>query len=224
MRNLFLFGLLLLIPFKLVFSQEITPHPYWSGGLNAGFNSGLGIMGTLRISNFAEDFPFSLRFGIEYTSVDPGDPNAARSIFINDATNGVPQKSGYIWDFRMDFMHKVNFMGLPKTFLYIGPRYSMFTAVFDFIDGNEFFNINSNQWGLGGGAESDFRLSGRLSLVFNAGLDYYFLSPIEGHDTSYQPDGLIINGRKNYTYKNADNAINQPKIVFKVMMGFNYDF
>jgi hypothetical protein len=224
MKKLFLLGLFIIVPSLTVFPQTSTPQPYWSGGLNAGFNSGLGIMGNIRLSNFAEDFPFDIKLAIEYTSVDPGNPNAARSIFINDATNGVPQKSGYIWDFRMDFMHRVNFLGLPKAFLYVGPRYSMFTAVFDFIDGNEFFNINSNQWGLGGGAEADFLLTGRFALVFNAGLDYYFLSEIYGHDTSYDPNGTIINGRKNYTYQSADNAINQPKLVLKLLMGFNYYF
>ena len=224
MRRLFLVGLLCLFPEVMVFSQINFPNPYLSGGISAGFNSGIGVMGNLRISNFAEDFPFSIRLGIEYTSVDPGNPNAARSIFINGATNGVPQKSGYIWDFRMDFMHKVNILSLPDAFLYIGPRYSMFTAVFDFIDGNEFFNVNSNQWGLGAGAVSDFLLSNKLALVFDTGVDYYFLSAIYGHDTSYGPDGVIINGRLNYTYQDADNAINQPKLVLKFMMGFNYYF
>ena len=224
MKKFFLLGLLFFIPGVVAFPQNSTAYPYWSGGLAAGYNNGIGIMGNIRISNFAEDFPISIRLAIEYSSVDPGDPNAARSIFINDATNGVPQKSGYVWDFRMDFMHRVKFFGLPKAFLYAGPRYSMFTATFDFIDGNEFFNINANQWGLGGGAETDFPISGRFAIIFNAGLDYYFLSEIYGHDTSYDPNGTIINGRKNYTYQSADNAINQPKLVLKFMMGFNYYF
>ena len=224
MKKIFLCGITFLIPLTAMFSQNKNPSPYWSGGLNAGYNSGIGIMGNIRLSNFAEDFPFAIRLAIEYTSVDPGDPVAARSIFINDATNGVPQKFGFIWDFRLDFIYKVKFLGIPKTFLFAGPRYSMFTAVFNFIDGNEFFNINSNQWGFGGGIETDFPISDRFAIAFNTGLDYYFLSEIYGHDTSYFPDGTIINGKKNYTYQSADNAINQPKLVLKFLMGFNYYF
>ena len=224
MKKILFISLLLIIPGLIIYPQTYTAHPYWSGGLDAGYNSGIGVMGNIRVSNFAEDFPISIRGAIEYTSVDPGDPVAARSIFINNATNGVPQKSGFVWDFRLDFMYKVKLAGIPESFLYAGPRYSMFTAIFNFIDGNEFFNINANQWGLGGGAETDFPLSGRFALIFNAGLDYYFLSQIYGHDTSYDPNGTIINGRENYTYQSADNAINQPKLVLKFMMGFNYYF
>lgn len=224
MSKILLIVLLFLLPEAAVFSQNFAAAPIVSGELKAGYSNGIGVMGNIRISDFAEDFPLSIRLGIEYTSVDPGNPNAARSIFINNATNGVPQKNGYIWDFRMDFMRRINVFSLPKAFIYAGPRYSMFTAVFDFIDGNEFFNVNSNQWGLGAGVESDFLLSNRLAMVFDAGADYYFLSDIYGHDTSYSPNGVRINGRENYTYQDADNAINQPKLVLKFLMGFNYYF
>ncbi len=220
-RN-FLFGLIFFILQLSVFAQ--TTNPYLSGGLDLGYNNGFGVQGNLSISHFAQDFPFSLRFGIEYTSVNPGNPAEARSIFINDATNGVPEKDGYIWDFRMDFLYQMRILSLYRSYLYIGPRYSQFTANFRFIDGNEFFDISSNQWGLGAGVQSNFSLTRRLDLVLTTGLDYYFLSIIEGHDTSYGPDGEIINGRRNYTYQDADNAINQPKFVVKAMMGFNYYF
>lgn len=222
MKRNFLFALIFFILQLSILAQ--TSHPYLSGGINLGYNTGFGVQGNLTISNFAKDFPFSVRFGVEYTSVNPGNPAEARSIFINDATNGVPEKDGYVWDFRMDFLYKMKILSMNRSYLYIGPRYSQFTANFKFIDGNEFFDISSNQWGLGAGVQSNFSLTGRLDLVLTAGLDYYFLSIIEGHDTSYEPDGEIINGRRNYTYQDADNAINQPKFVVKAMMGFNYYF
>jgi hypothetical protein len=222
MKKRFLFVLLVFLPIS-IFPQS-NPAPYFSGGFNMGYNTGLGFQGNLTVSNFAQDFPFSARIAIEYTSVDPGNPEKARMIFINDATNGVPEKSGYVWDFRMDFLYPVQIFSFRRSFLFAGPRYSQFTANFEFIDGNEFFNINSSQWGMGFGAQSNFLLTHRLDLVFTSGVDYYFLSMIEGHDTSYSPDGEIINGRRDYTYIDADRAINQPKIVFKFMMGFNYYF
>jgi len=224
MKKILLFCLAFIIMELGASAQTFGTNPYLSGGLNLGYNSGLGFQGNVTISNFAQDFPVSVRFGVEYTSVNPGNPVEARVIFINDATNGVPQKSGYVWDFRMDFLFHMKIFSLPKSFLFIGPRYSQFTADFEFIDGNEFFTINSNQWGLGTGIQSNFMLTRRLDLVLTTGFDYYFSSIIEGHDTSYGPDGTIINGRKNFTYTDADNAINQPKLVVKAMMGFNYYF
>ncbi len=224
MKRILLLCLIFFILQLSTFAQTASLNPYLSGGLNLGYNNGLGIQGNITISNFAQDFPLSIRFGAEYTSVNPGDPIEARVIFINDATNGVPEKSGYFWDFRMDFLFHMKIFSLHKSYFYIGPRYSQFTADFKFIDGNEFFTINSNQWGLGLGAQSNFLLTRRLDLVLTTGVDYYFSSIIEGHDTSYGPDGEIINGRKDYTYTDADNAINQPKFVIKAMMGFNYYF
>jgi hypothetical protein len=203
---------------------QSNPGPYLSAGIDLGYNNGLGSQGFLTISNFTQDVPLSIRLGLGYTSVNPGDPVEARSIFINDATNGVPEKSGRVWDFRMDFMLPVQIFSFKKSSLFFGPRYSEFTAEFDFIDGNEFFNINSNQWGVGFGVESDFLITHRMDLVLTTGFDYYFLGIIEGHDTSYGPDGEIINGRKDYTYQDADRAINQPKVVYKAMLGFNYFF
>ncbi|MGA9294846.1 MAG: hypothetical protein WBV81_19820, partial [Ignavibacteriaceae bacterium] len=224
MKKILLFCSSFFIMAAFLPAQSIGINPYLSGGINFGYNSGMGVQGNLTVSNFAQDFPVSFRLGVEYTSVNPGNPVDARVIFINDATNGVPQKSGYVWDFRMDFLFRIKIFSLPKSFFFIGPRYSQFTADFEFIDGNEFFTINSNQWGLGTGIQSNFLLTRRLDLVLTTGFDYYFSSVIEGHDTSYGSDGTIINGRKNFTYTDADNAINQPKFVIKAMMGFNYYF
>lgn len=224
MKKIILIALLYFVLQGNLSAQSYTPHPYLSGGINLGYNNGFGLQGNLTFSNFALGFPFSVRFGIGYTNVDPGSPEKARIIFINDATNGVPEKSGTVWDFRMDFLYHVNIFSLRKADIFAGPRYSQFSGDFRFIDGNEFFSIGSNQWGFGLGAESSFLLVSRLDLVFSTGFDYYFSNTIQGHDTAYSPDGEIINGRKDYTYKDADKAINQPKFIYKAMVGFNYYF
>jgi hypothetical protein len=39
---------------------------------------------------------------LAYTNMNPGNPADARKIFINDATNGDPEKSGWMWDVRFD--------------------------------------------------------------------------------------------------------------------------
>ena len=223
MKKAFFF-LLFTFLIQISIKAQSNPNPYLSAGMDMGYNNGLGFQGNLTASNFTSDIPLSVRLGIGYTSVNPGSAVDARSIFINDATNGVPEKSGTVWDFRMDFLFPVQIFSFKRSSLFFGPRYSKFTAEFDFIDGNEFFNINSNQWGVGLGAETNFSLTHRFDLVLTTGFDYYFLGIIEGHDTAYGPDGEIINGRRDYTYQDADRAINQPKLVYKLLVGFNYFF
>ena len=140
MRKIFLFVLFYSLLHVNTIAQN-NSNPYLSGGMDLGYNNGLGVQGNLTLSNFTQDVPLSVRIGLGYTSVNPGDPVAARSIFINDATNGVPEKSGKVWDFRMDLLFPLQIFSFKKSNLFFGPRYSEFTAEFDFIDGNEFFNI-----------------------------------------------------------------------------------
>lgn len=223
MRKIFLFILIFLLQQTSMLAQN-TSNPYLSGGMDLGYNNGFGVQGNLTLSNFTQNIPLSIRIGLGYTSLNPGNALEARSIFINDATNGVPEKSGNFWNFKMDFLFPIKIFSLKKSNLYLGPRYSQFTADFRFIDGNEFFNISSNQWGVGLGAETNFLITHRFDLILTTGVDYYFAGILQGHDTSYGPDGEIINGRRNYTYQDADNAINQPKFVIKAMIGFNYFF
>ncbi len=224
MKNLYAFLFILLYCFYPVNAQNETYKPIVTGGIMAGYTEGFGLQGNIMISNFAQDFPLSARFGIGYSSLDPGNPADARRIFINDATNGVPEKSGTDWNFRLDLLYKVHFLEMKRFYLFGGARYSAFSAEFNFIDGNEFFNINSNQWGLGFGGESYFMLVPGFDLVFSLGADYYFDSIIEGHDTSYSPDGQNINSRRGYTYYDADQAINQPKFMVRGLVGFNFNF
>lgn len=215
----------LLFSFRL-FAQNLSnvydAHPYFSGGAQVGYNDGVSFQLTGTVSNFAQDFPLSLRGSIDYTFLNPGNPLDARKIFINDNTNGTPEKDGHTWNLRLDFMLRTNII-INNSFLFFGPRYSLFTGNFNFIGGNEFFNITTNQFGLGGGIETAFRMNNRMNLVLSAGADYFFNSDIAGHDTVYGPDGENINPR-NFTYKDADQAINQPKIEFRIMTGINYFF
>ena len=215
----------LLIINSLSFAQSnFNPNKktQFHGGIQAGLFNGFGTNLSLMISNFAEDFPFcvNLNFGLSF--LDAGNPNLARKIFINDNTNGAPEKSGKAYNFGVDFLYKSRFLGLKRNYFYAGPRYSMFTGTFDFVDGNEVFDINSDQWGLGIGMENYFRIVPAIDLVLNFGFDYYFSGDIYGHDTSYSPDGQSVNPRLDYSYSDADKAINQPKYQAKAMLGFNF--
>ena len=194
----------------------------FSAGILTGYSAGLGVRATGTLTNFAQGFPFAIEIAAGYFSRDAGIPLDARRVFINDATNGTPTKTGSSWDFRMDFMYKVGLLGMRDAYLYLGPRYSMFTATFDFVGGNEVFSINSHQWGLGGGLKAGFPVSSRVSFILTGGLDYYPSAALDGHDTSYSPDGQTVNGRNDYTFTDADQAVNQPKLEPVALLGISY--
>jgi hypothetical protein len=60
--------------------------------------------------------------------------------------------------------------------------------------------------------------------VTSAGLDYYFSADLSGHDTLYAPDGEHVNPRNDYSYDDADAAINNPKLKIRFLVGLNYHF
>jgi hypothetical protein len=193
-------------------------------GVSTGYNGGPSLKINGMISNFAREFPLKIKMGIGYIHVNPGDPLAARRIFINNATNGTPQKRGGIWDLRIDFLHSVDWFSLKQAYIYCGPRYSIFKGNFSYIGGNEDFTISCNQWGLGFGLENYFRINKHIDLVTTTGFDYFLSGELHGHDTTYRPDNIPINGRETFDYSNADDAINQPKYELKLMLGITYYF
>jgi hypothetical protein len=58
----------------------------------------------------------------------------------------------------------------------------------------------------------------------STGVDYFFSSTMNGHDTSYSPDGTAVNPREEFTYSDADEAVSEPKLESQMMLGFNYYF
>lgn len=200
--------------------QNFSSKASFAIGFQGGYSNGIGFQGNFLVRNLAEGFPLDIKLGIGYSFLDPGNPIDTRKIFINDATNGVPEKAGRIIDFRADFLNKA----LARTYFYAGPRLAVFTGNFNFVGGNEDFDITSSQWGAGIGVENYFRMTPLLDLVFNFGYDYFFLSTLYGHDTSYSPDGQDVNARRDFTYTDADNAVNQPKHKIKAMVGLSYNF
>jgi len=215
---------LLLCNNAALFSQE---NSKLTVGLNTGYNNGFGVQTNFTVYNLIQDTPIHLRVGIGYTNLNPGIAADARRIFINNATNGTPEKKGFSVDYRLDFLIPVDF--IQDSYLSIGPRFTNFKSNFNYIGGNENFDITSNLWGFGAGAGNFFKINDQLNLEISAGLDYYIASTLTGHDTSYSPDNENINPRDDnqndnieFTFDDADNAINQPKFMPRVMIGINY--
>ncbi len=205
-------------------SSKEEVKPSLSTAVTLGYSSGFNIQASLMISDFARDFPMSARLGIGISSVEPGNPAEARRIFINNATNGIPEEKGSQWDFRLDLLHPVHLLSMKRAYLYGGLRYAKFKGNFKYVGGNEDFDVISKHWGIGTGLESHFPMGSSVDLILTGGIDYFLSSKLAGHDTSYSPDEDPVNPREEYTYDDADEAINQPKIEFRLMLGFAYHF
>jgi hypothetical protein len=198
-------------------------------GFSTGYNRGLGFNASISALNPIETLPIHIRFGIGFTSLDPGNSADARRIFINNATNGVPEEKGKSFDYRLDFMWKSNLLNLEESYIVFGPRYSSFTANFKYVGGNEDFDVTSKQFGIGLGAETQFKISHRLNFVLATGLDYFFNNTLKGHDTSYSPDDDNVNPRNDnqnndqqFTFSDANEAIKQPTLMPRIMLGVVY--
>jgi hypothetical protein len=189
---------------------------------SAGYNGGPGGYLGFTLRDFAEGMPMGLRFGVGYSGADPGDPWAARRVFINDNANGTPESNGRRWDYRLDGVWRTHRGPFDRLDIVAGPRLSRFSAQFDFVGGNEYFNVVTTQWGLGLGGEASFRMSDRADFVAGTGLDYFFNAKLSGHDTSYSPDGSALNRTGDYTWADADAAIHQPKLTPRLMFGVQY--
>jgi len=210
---------------KNIFSQQIltsSAEPKYFLEVQMGYTDYFGVSLAGTIADFTYDLPLAIKLGMSYNIRDAGDPWAARKIFINDNTNGDPQKSGHSIDLRLDFAYPVNWFPVRRTYLYAGPRLSFYTANFEFIGGNEFFDIQTTQFGLGTGLEVYLGMSQNLSFVISGAFDYFFNSEIGGHDTFYSPDGTEVGGREDYTYTDADEAINKPNYELRLMFGLNF--
>ena len=203
--------------FAITFGQEKVQSPgNIALGILTGYNRGYSLQANLGYIN--RELPFELRGGVAYSFLNPGNALDARRIFINNNTNGTPEKSGRSIDYRFDFLIPKSIFGMQNSFIVIGPRGSSFKGNFTYVGGNEEFDVVSRQWGIGGGLESRFPMSSNLNLVIAAGLDYYFPGTLHGHDTSYSPDNDNVNPRNDnqnddepFTYKDADEAIYQPR-------------
>ena len=122
----------------------------------------------------------------------PGDPLAARRVFINNNTNGTPDESGHSWQLRLDLARPVARLGRAPVNLGLGVRKAFFTGTFDYIGGNENFDVTCRPWGVGFAFDTAFAISRGSDLTLAMGLDRYFGATLEGHDTAYSPAGSAM--------------------------------
>ena len=220
--------------FLLLFSifsnaQVDADEPKFAVGISTGYNRGLGLQLNATVLRPLVNLPVQVRFGLGITKMNPGNSSDARRIFINNATNGVPEEKARAFDYRLDFMLNSNFLEAESTQIVFGPRYSSFKANFKYVGGNEDFDVTSKQFGVGLGAESQFKINDRLNLLGAIGLDYFFNNTLKGHDTSYSPDNDNVNARNDntndnaeFTFKDANEAIKQPNLMPRVLIGLVY--
>ena len=196
----------------------------FTGQVLTGYYGGIGLHVNGTLANFADGFPFQIRLGIGYARVPAGNALLARQVFINNNTNGTPESSGKMWDERLDVLYPVNLLSLKRTMFFAGPRHSNFTAHFEYIGGAEVFDVNDDQWGLGAGLETSFALSPRVDMVITGGADYYFPNTLSGHDTYYRTNNDNTHPIEDYTYQDAEKAIDQPELKTRLMLGIAYRF
>jgi hypothetical protein len=154
---------------------------------------------------------------------DSGDATAARHIFINDNEGGSIEKWGLSHVLSLDITYKVLSGKNLRVEGYGGPRVSFYSAHFGFIGNNEVFAARSDSFGLGGGMQAVLRTGPRLAAVLSAGAEFYFPSRLYAHGTYYYtPSGVDQVPREDYTYKDADAAVNQPKFIPVAILGFEY--
>lgn len=193
-----------------------------SSSLSVGAGGGIGAEGSVTAYDVAQGFPFSVRFGVSLLSLDPGDAVFARRVFVNEATNGSPEKSGHRWDFRLDLRRPLHGARDQGIYAFAGPRLSLFRSTFTYAGGNEVFDVITNQWGFGGGFEGVYPMGPSVALNVQLGADLFANAPLIGHDSTYAPDGTIVNGKEDFSYKSADQAISQPRLVPRIMVGISH--
>lgn len=205
---------------------ELDKLRFFTGNIQTGYYDGVGIHVSGTFANFAEGFPFAIRFGVGHAWVPSGDAILARRIFIDQNTGGNnnARAQGDLWDYRLDLIYPVKLLALDRGKVFGGVRYSDFNAYFEYIGGNETFDVINNEWGLGGGVETAFALSPFVDMTFSLGVDYFFRGELSGHDSYYYPNGDDRNAKENFTYADADAAINDPGVNTRLMMGIAYRF
>ena len=188
-------------------------------GLSLGVNGGLGVEGSITAYDIAQGFPFSVRLGASLLSVDAGNAALARQVFVNNASNGSPEKSGHRWDLRLDLRHQLLGSHFHGAWGYFGPRLSLFRATYNFAGGNETFDVTTNQWGFGTGIESLYPMGSAVDLSVSVGVDGYANADFIGHDSTYSPDNTNVNPKEPFAYAAADRAVNQPRLAPRLMVG-----
>jgi hypothetical protein len=216
---------------KVTVGAALTAVLLWSGDAMGvdfaatgllGYQQGFGIRATGEAAGLVHDAPLGLSFSVAYVLMDPGSPEAARSIFINDAANGTPETSGQTWTLGLNAVWYLHVPGVESFGIVLGPRFSAFSGRFHYVGGNEDFTVTTDEWGVGTGVQCSIPLSPHWGIALSAGFDWYPSATLYGHDTSYSTGGTTVNGKHAYTWSDANAAVNQPQYVPSILIGASW--
>jgi hypothetical protein len=198
--------------------------------LMGGYYNGPSVAGTIGVANIFEKVPLSAEISLGYSWTPAGDGTLARKVFINQDTGGDndAQSSGGVLDFTINALYPLNEnYGPIKFYVFGGPRIEHYDVRWDYVGGDEDFDIVSWVYGLGGGLRGVMPLGKKINAVLQLGIDYFPRTAIYGHDATYYPDNSNVNGRNdgagyNYTYADAENATTVPHLRPRVMAGIQF--
>jgi hypothetical protein len=167
-----------------------------------------------RLSGISSDLPLTMKASGGYVrQVSAGNADDARSVFINDATTGSPTEYGESWYYGVTVGYTILVGESFHVEAFGLGRQNVYNAFFIFTGGNEAFRVTTTQFGVGGGVELLFGNDGPAQFSLNGGVEFYFPSRIDSHGTYfYTPDGTDSRPRNDYTYEDADAAVNQPTL------------
>jgi hypothetical protein len=196
----------------------------FTGSMQVGYFHGANVHFAGTFDNFAGGFPFAVRFGVGHAWSAAGDALLARRVFIDNNTNGTPKSSATVWDARLDLLYPMKVLSLQRSKVFAGVRRTRYSGYFEYVGGNETFNVEGTQWGVGGGVEAAFSISPLVDMTFSVGADQYFKGELYGHGSYYRPNGDDVDPTGNYTWKDADAAANQPVFETRFLVGLAYRF
>jgi hypothetical protein len=201
--------------------------------LMGGYYDGPSVSGTIGLANIFEKVPVGFEVELGYSWTPAGDGILARRVFINDATGGDndAQSSGGVLDFGFNATYPlIQSYGPIKFYVFGGPRIGHYDVRWDYVGGDEDFDIVSWVYGLGGGLRGTMPLGKSFLAVMQLGVDYYPRSAIYGHDATYYPNDSNVNARTatsppvgyTWTYADAEAATTVPHIRPRVMVGIQF--
>ncbi|MDC7223176.1 MAG: hypothetical protein PQJ60_05500 [Spirochaetales bacterium] len=193
--------------------------------VTAGYYGDAGVTLALRLEEESSRSPFFVqaRGGYIYQS-DPGNAAEARKIFINDNSGGNVEKYGESYLAALDLGWKWKSLDKVSVELTLSGLWNYYLAHFSYIGDNEAFTVTTKPFGVGAGAALRMPLShSRSSLLVKGGAEYFPKTTLNAHGTYYYtPDGEDDETREDYTYEDADDAVNQPHFRFYLQIGFLY--
>jgi hypothetical protein len=192
--------------------------------VESGENNGFGTRAAFGVYQLNRNYPLFFETGVSFSyQGDPGSAEDARKVFINDNAGGDIEEFGTTVILSADLGYRFWGNRDLSSSLFGGPRYSFYRANFIYNGDNEEFAVKHDAPGLGAGLRTDLRITNDLTIFLKGGIDYFFQTKLHGHgEFTYNPNDKDNNPRNDYTYEDADKAVNQPYISPAISFGVSY--